>query len=192
MADSNSKPITPNELRQATEQIQMLGSMFSGLLALAGRTEQLGRILNDEQQIRRRNEELRREAEPVKELIASADAVQRRLDGINDEIARHRASMEEKRKAALEDARIVAEGIVADGRAAADKLLADARATAAVEAEAQAAEARQRQATIDRLDGEIAARNTEIATRQGDVDQIHTELAALRAKLGLHTLRVPR
>jgi DNA repair exonuclease SbcCD ATPase subunit len=184
MADTVLKPITANELRQATEQIQMLGSMFSGLLALAGRTEQLGRILNDEQQIRRRNEELRREAEPVKELIASADAAQRRLDGVNAEIARHRANMEEKRKAALEEARIAAEGIVADGRAAADKLLADARATAAAEAEVQAAEAGQRQATIDELDAEIATRNTEIANRQSELDRIKTHITELRAKIG--------
>jgi hypothetical protein len=183
MVDTNPEPITAHELSRATEEIQALGQMFEGLLALAGKTEQLERLLRDEQTIRRRNDKLRLEAEPVKELIATADAAQRRLDGVNDELARHRTSMEEKRKAALEDARIAAEGIVAEGRAASDKLLADGRAKAAAEAEVHAAEARRRQATIDELDRAIATRQAEIATRQRDLDHVNAEIAALHAKL---------
>jgi hypothetical protein len=184
MADKDLKPISANELSRATEEIQMLGRVFEGLFALAGKTEQLGRPLREEQTIRARNESLRREAEPVKELIATADAAQRRLDGANAELARHRDNMEEKRKEALEDARVVAEGIVAEGRAAAEKLLEDARATAAGEAKEQAAEARRRRAKIEKLDAEIAARNTEIADRQSELDRINSHTAELRAKIG--------
>jgi hypothetical protein len=184
MADKDLKPISANELSLATEEIQMLGRVFEGLLALAGKTEQLGRLLREEQTIRQRNEKLRLEAEPVKELIATADAAQRRLDGMNVEIARHRANVEEIKKAALEDARVVAEGIVADGRAAVEKLLEDARATAAAEAKEQAAEARRRQAAIEKLDAEIAARDTDIADRQSELDRINSHIAELRAKIG--------
>jgi hypothetical protein len=184
MVDTNPKPITAGELSRATEEIQMLGRVFEGLFALAGKTEQLGRLLRDEQTIRARNESLRREAEPIKELIATADAAQRRLDGMNAEMARHRANVEDIRKAALEDARLVAEGIVAEGRAAAEKLLEDARATASAEAKEQAAEARRRQAKIDKLDTEIAARDTEIADRQSELDRINSHIAELRAKIG--------
>jgi hypothetical protein len=184
MVDTNAKPITAGELSRATEEIQMLGRVFEGLLALAGKTEQLGRLLREEQTIRRRNDKLRLEAEPIKELIATADAAQRRLDGLNDELARHRTSMEEKRKEALEDARVVAEGIVAEGRAAAEKLLEDAGATAAAEAKEQAAEARRRQVKIEKLDAEIAGRNTDIADRQSELDRINSHIADLRAKIG--------
>jgi hypothetical protein len=84
MADTDSKPITPNELHSAVEEIEALiealGAMLNGFFALAGKARQLRTLLE-------------REAEPAKALIASADAAHRRFDDINAEIARHDAAM---------------------------------------------------------------------------------------------------
>jgi chromosome segregation ATPase len=185
MADTNSAPITRGELSEATQDMQMLGSMLRGLLALSAKTEQLSRLIGAEREMQERVDSLRREAEPIKELIASADAAQRRLDGINAEIASHHAKADDERDEVIEAARVEAENVRKEGRAQADQHLSDARAAAAAEAEAHAVEARRRQETIGGLDTEVAARNAEIARRQAELDRINGEIAKLRAKLGV-------
>jgi peptidoglycan hydrolase CwlO-like protein len=185
MADTNPKPITQGELSEATQDLQMLGSMLRGFLALSAKTEQLSRLIGAEREMQDRVDSLRREAEPVKELIASADAAQRRLDGINAEIASHHAKARDDRDEVIEAARVEAENIRKEGRAQADRHLSDARAAAAAEAATHAVEARRRQETIDGLDAEIAARNADIGRRQAELDRINAEIAALRAKLGV-------
>jgi chromosome segregation ATPase len=178
-------PSLSGDLRAAVHDLEWLGNRFRGLLALSAKAERLVAVMDDEDILRRRNEDLRRQAEPIKELIASADHVQRRLDEANAELARHRDNMEEARKRVLEEAGAAAESIIADGRAEAEKIIADGRAKAATEAEGQTAEARRRQKTLDGLNTEIVTRNAEIARRQEELDRINAEIAKLRAKIGV-------
>jgi chromosome segregation ATPase len=186
MADNtNPAPLTPSELLRGTEDIEMLGTMLRGLLTLSEKIEQLRNLLAEEPAIRERNDRLRREAEPAKELIAQADAAQRKLDHLNAEHAGHRAKMRDERNQVIEAARAEAENIRAEGRTRADQHLSDGRAAIAAEAEAHATEARRRQEIIDGLNTQIAARNAEIAQRQAEFDRINGEIAALRAKIGV-------
>jgi hypothetical protein len=122
-----------------------------------------------ERERKERLADLDRQADAVRKVIASGDAAQARLAGVEHEMERHRTSMQ----AVTNQAHEQAGGIIDVAHASAAKIIADAQTAAAAEAEREAEESRKRQAQIEQLDVDIAARRAELG-------QIHTAIRELR------------
>lgn len=169
--------LSPADLQHAVKDLQRFDMWFRGILALAQKAEQLGSLLNQEQELRKSIGGLQLEVEQLKALIAGGDAAQRRLDDINAELARHDAAMNSERELRLQRARADAESLLVGARARAETIVAEAKAKAEEEAQRQAADA-------DRHANAMRVLDESIAGRQSELDRIKTHITELRAKIG--------
>jgi cell division septum initiation protein DivIVA len=177
MADDTTDPLTEGELAAAIQQAEWFAVRLRGLFALAKKSRQLLGLLGAEREKRQILADLDQRAAALREVVATADAAQARLDGISAELERHRATAEAEAKRITDAAHAAAHDIVENAQTQAAKTIAEGCSTAAAEAERQAGEARERQQDIERLDVEIAARRTER-------DGINRAITELRASIG--------
>jgi hypothetical protein len=169
--------ISDAELHDAVTNLEFIAVRFKGIMALAEKMKTLRAMIADEREIRERLAGLYREQDAVTHVVAQGDAAQARLDGIEGELAQHRAAMEAERIKTIEATHAAASDVMAEGRARAAKLLEDGRAEATRQAEHDAAEAGLRRSEIESLDAEIGKRQAELA-------HINNAIAAALEKIG--------
>jgi hypothetical protein len=176
-ATDSDSPLASADLQHAVKDLQRFDMWFRGILALAQKAEQLGSLLNQEQELRKSIGGLQLKVEQVKALIAGGDAAQQRLDNINAELARHDAAMNSERELTHRRARADAECVLVGARAKAETIIAEAKAKAEEEAQRQTADADLHANAMRVLDESITERRTEL-------DRINKHIVELRAKIG--------
>jgi vacuolar-type H+-ATPase subunit H len=117
-----------------------------------------------------RLDRLRAQEDPLKAIVAEAEAAQARLAGMQTEIARHKADAEATAKATVDAAHGTARDIVRGAHQDAEKIRNDALTY-------QADVHREKQEELGRLDAPITARREEH-------DGIVAAIGELRARLG--------
>lgn len=173
-------PIKAHELDallQSAAYFAMRAKGFIDVFTNAGKVGQVRSLLLHEGELRATIATLQQDADAVRKVIASGDAAQARLDGIQREVDGHLSTA--KAKADLHLAGAVGQGqkIVADAEAQARKIVSDAQITTAEHLEAHASTMAEKKAEASRLDADIAA-------RQADHAKISKALAELKARIG--------
>jgi hypothetical protein len=176
-ADASPAPLTSHEIMAAVQNLEFFAARLKGVLAMSDKLKEVAGLLNVEHERRQILDDLDRQADAVRAIIATRDAAQGRLDGIQGELERHHAAAEAEAEKIIGTSWVEARRITGAAEAEAAKIIADAQSAAAAEASRQAAIARDRQAQLDRLAAEITA-------RQVEHDGIAQAIAELRARIG--------
>jgi predicted nucleic acid-binding Zn-ribbon protein len=174
MADT---PLTEADLAAAAANIEFFTTRLRGLLALGEKAKQFASLLGAEREKRATLADLDKQATAVREVVATGDAAQARLDGINTEIERYLAQMQAARERIIDEAHLAAGGVIDAAHTDAAKVLADARTLVAAEAEQHAGEVRKAQ-------GVIAALNGVIEAKKGEHEGIIAAISELRTRIG--------
>jgi hypothetical protein len=169
MADG--APITESELAEAINGLEFFLVRAKGALAIVDRMKAVRTALAAERERRATLADLDRRADAVRAVIATADAAQAKLAGAEREMERHRTALQ----AVTDQAHAQAGSIINAAHTRAAEIIAQAQAAAAAEAERESGESQKRQAQIELLDADIAA-------RRGELGQIHTAMRELRER----------
>ena len=180
------REITATEVDAAVANLDFFALRLKGIIDLAGRFKALGPLLHNQDELRSKLSTLRRQVEETSaeaaEKNAAAAESKRRLDGIDAEIARHKAAMDSERQGVLQRAQADADSILAGARAKAETIVAEAEAKAEGKAEQ---EAKRLAADADRHTNAMRAVDESIAERRSELDRINRVIAELRAKIGV-------
>jgi hypothetical protein len=176
------KEITAIQVDAAVANLDFFALRLKGIIDLAGRFKALAPLLHHQDELRNRLATLRRQidetgAEAAEKNAAAAES-KRRLDGIDAELARHKAAMDSERQLVLQRAQADADSILAGARAKAETIVAEANAKAEEEAQRQAAD-------VDRHTNAMRAVDESVAERRSELDRINRVIAELRAKIGV-------
>ena len=135
----------------------------------AERLAGLGSVLAEEESIRARVADLKREAESIAVTVAAGDAAQARLDNLQSEVAAKEATM-------MKAARATAEQVVRDAWDQAEKIELDAKRRADEAARFAEEDLRRRQNDAVALDRSIAEREKRLASITAQIDKLRSKI----------------
>jgi hypothetical protein len=162
-------PLSAGELGAIAREIAAEANKARVRIHFVERLGAVADLLGEEEVILARVGALRQAADELAVTVAAADSAERRLAGLEDELAERESSL-------LKQAGQRAEAIEREAWAKAETIALDAKRKAAAATQIADEEARRRQADIADLDKTITDRERRLAS-------IETQIARLRAKI---------
>jgi hypothetical protein len=161
--------LTAKELHAIAAEIAHEARQHRARFRFAERLAELGSVLAEEESMRARVADLKREAESIAVTVAAGDAAQTRLDNLQSEVAANEATM-------MKAARTTAEQVVRDAWDQAEKIELDAKRRADEAA-------RFAEEDLGRRRNDAAALDRSIAERELRLAKINSQIEKLRAKI---------